>query len=95
MNNVRAVDVDDETQWVPLEQIYPGLSASETIKDLKPHEKESYLKRCRDWFRKSIQQILSRVDFGNHSFTAFKDVKPKENHKQYKLPLGSKEKGEF
>ena len=71
------INVDDETQWLPLLNVYPGILAYETIKSLPPHEKESFLKRCRDWYREGLQQILNHVNEANPILLSLKDV----NHK--------------
>ena len=80
VTDIKGLDVDDEAKWLPLDKIYPGLNASETIKDktVKPHEMESFLKRCRDWYREAIRQILARNDLNNFIYAAIKDLEP--NH---------------
>ena len=78
VKDMRTLDLDDEAQWVPLDQVYPGLSASDTVKDMMPHAKESFLKRCRDWYREAIRQILIRIDFDNPLYAAIQDLEPKK-----------------
>ena len=48
--------------------------ARETVKNMKPHQKESFLARCRDWYRKAIKEILKRVDITDPVLKAVKDV---------------------
>lgn len=38
----------DESNWLQLDKVYPGILASETLPKLKPHERESFLSRCRN-----------------------------------------------
>jgi hypothetical protein len=71
------INVDDETQWLPLREVYPGIMAYETMKSLLPHEKDSFLTQCRDWYREAVRQILNRVDVADPVLMALKDV----NHK--------------
>ena len=71
------INVDDQTQWLPLLKVYPGIMAYETMKSFLPHEKESFLKRCRDWYKEALRQILKRVDVADPILLALKDV----NHK--------------
>ena len=42
--DLKNLDVEDKTNWDPLEKVFPGISAVETIKSLKPHKKESFLR---------------------------------------------------
>ena len=71
------INVDHEMQWLPLHEVYPGLMAYETIKSLLLHEKDSFLKRCRDWYREALRQILNRINIADPILQALKDV----NHK--------------
>ncbi|GFO36487.1 hypothetical protein PoB_006299200 [Plakobranchus ocellatus] len=68
------VNVDDDLCWLPLEKVYPRILASDTLKQLKPHEQESFLTRCRDWHREAVKQILQRVDLTRPLYHALKDV---------------------
>ena len=51
--------------------------ASKTVKLLLPHERESFLKRCRDWYREAVRQLLARINVADPILLAMKDV----NHK--------------
>ena len=68
------LNANDESKWVPLEKVHPGYMASETIKELPPHQKESFLRRCREWYNEAIQQIRSRIDISDPVLSAFQDV---------------------
>ena len=68
------INVDDESQWVPTEKVYPGYAACDTVQTMVPHERESFLKRCRDWYREAIKQILTRIDASDPVLVALKDV---------------------
>ena len=68
------VDVNDEHKWVPLDQVYPGYMASETLKEMLPHQRESFLVRCRDWYREAIHQIRKRIDISDPILSALQDV---------------------
>ena len=72
--HVSNIDVDDASKWLATEKIYPGILASETVKSMKPHERESFLTRCREWFRVAVKQILLRIDVSDPLLEAFKDV---------------------
>ena len=54
--------------------MYPGYIAAETVKEMLPHQKESFLTRCRDWCREAIRQIRSRVDISDPLLSALQDV---------------------
>ena len=41
---------------------------------MKPHERERFLTRCREWFRVAVKQILLRIDVSDPLLEAFKDV---------------------
>eukprot|EP00112_Aurelia_sp_Birch-Aquarium-sp1_P023358 Seg693.3 transcript_id=Seg693.3/GoldUCD/mRNA.D3Y31 product="hypothetical protein" protein_id=Seg693.3/GoldUCD/D3Y31 len=68
------VDINDERKWVPLENVYPGYMATETVREMLPHQKESFLARCRDWCREAIRQIRSRIDISDPLLSAIQDV---------------------
>ena len=72
--DLKNLDVEDKANLVPLEKVFPGISAVETIKSLKPHEKESFLRRCRDWFIEAIKQILSRIDIEDPVLKALSSI---------------------
>ena len=65
---------EDESNWLQLDKVYPGILASETLTKMKPHEKESFLSRCRDWYKTACCQILKRIDVLDPVFMALKDV---------------------
>ncbi|CAM1331742.1 Uncharacterised protein r2_g4065 [Pycnogonum litorale] len=68
------IDFDDELQWIEIEKVYPGYLAYETLEQMVPHERESFLKRCRDWYREAVNQILKRIDVSDPVLIALKDV---------------------
>ena len=63
--SVWCIDVNNTYKYVPVNKIYPGINASETIHKMVPHEKESFLLRCREWYKEAINQILMRVDLND------------------------------
>ena len=65
---------EDESNWLQLDKVYPGILASETLPKMKPHERESFLSRCRDWYKIACCQILKRIDLLDPIFAALKDV---------------------
>lgn len=71
MNNI---NVDDEAKWLPLDRVYPGLLAQETVAQMPPHSRDSFLKRCRDWCREAVRQILQRIDLSDPVLRALRDV---------------------
>ena len=68
------VDVNDEHKWVPLDQVYPGYIASETLKEMLPHQREMFLVRCKGWYREAIHQIRKRIDISDPILSALQDV---------------------
>ena len=63
---------------VALDKVYPGILASKTLPKMKPHERDSFLSRCRNWYIIACSQILKRIDVLDPIFVALKDV----NHEQ-------------
>eukprot|EP00795_Rhopilema_esculentum_P005682 gene5682-10924_t len=41
VKDLMAVDVDKEMDWQPLSEVYSGIMANETLKEMRPHEKKS------------------------------------------------------
>lgn len=68
------LDVDDEMKWRKVDDVYPGICAYETLKQMKPHERESFLIRCRNFYREAIKQMLQRVDVGDIVLQSLQDV---------------------
>lgn len=64
----------DESQWLPLQEVYPGIMAQDPIKLMLPHERESFLRRCRNWYREAVRQILQRINLSDPVLNALKDV---------------------
>lgn len=58
IRNLAGINVDDESQWLPLDKVYPGIMAHESMELMLPHERESFLRRCRDWCREAVRQIF-------------------------------------
>ena len=65
---------EDESKWLLPDKVYPGILASETLTKIKPHEKESFLSRCRDWYEIAWCQILKRIDLMDPVLAGLKDV---------------------
>ena len=57
-----------------LVKFFPGILASETIKIMPPHEKESFLSRCRDWHKEAVRQVQSCIDIDDPILTAIQNV---------------------
>ncbi|KAK3891156.1 hypothetical protein Pcinc_004946 [Petrolisthes cinctipes] len=74
IQNLTDINVDDESQWLPLNKVYPGILAEESMKLMLPHERESFQSRCRDWCREAVRQILQRIDLSDPVLKALKDV---------------------
>ena len=68
------INVNDESKWLPLEKVYPGIAAAETLAKMRPHERESFLSRCRSWFIEAIRQMQKRIDLPRPILEAFIDV---------------------
>ena len=66
--------INVEANWIALDKVYPSIMASETLQKMLPHEKESFLMRCRDWYKVAIQQIQGRIDLADPVLCALKDV---------------------
>ncbi|KAK4315487.1 hypothetical protein Pmani_013402 [Petrolisthes manimaculis] len=74
IQNLTDINVDDESWWLPLNKVYPGILAEESMKLMLPHERESFQRRCRDWCREAVRQILQRIDLSDPVLKALKDV---------------------
>ena len=71
---ISTINVDEETKWLPLDKIYCGITAQESLLKLLPHERESFLKRCRDWYREAVRQILDRIPIRDPVLNALRYV---------------------
>ncbi|KAK4320307.1 hypothetical protein Pmani_008813 [Petrolisthes manimaculis] len=74
IQNLTDINVDDESWWLPLNKVYPGILAEESMKLMLPHERESFQRRCRDWCREAVHQILQGIDLSDPVLKALKDV---------------------
>ena len=74
VHNLKDINVEYRTKWIPLSEIYPGILASETIKIMPPHEKESFLSRCRDWYKEAVRQVQSRNDIDDPILAAIQNI---------------------
>ncbi|KAK4321058.1 hypothetical protein Pmani_008109 [Petrolisthes manimaculis] len=70
IENLTDINVDDESRWLPLNKVYPGILAEEFMKLMLPHERESFQRRCRE----AVRQILQRIDLPDPVLKALKDV---------------------
>ena len=68
------INVDDESKWMSINEVYPGFTAAETLGNMRPHEKESFLIRCRNWYKVAIRQMQKRIDLPRPILEAFVDV---------------------
>ena len=71
-----SVNVHDQSKWLPLHEVYPGYCAQETIKLMRPHEKESFLARCREWYIEALRQISSRINASDPVLKAMQSLNP-------------------
>ena len=67
------IDVDAESKWLTFENIYCGVMAQETMQKLLPYKRESFLKRCRDWYREAVCQILNHIVVCDLVLNSFKN----------------------
>eukprot|EP00794_Sanderia_malayensis_P006444 gene6444-7174_t len=70
------INVDDKDSWLPFDKIYPGILAQETVKTMVPHERESFLTGCRNWYREAVHQILNRIDITDLVLKAVQSIHP-------------------
>ena len=75
-DDLKKVDVDKIDNWLPLNSIYPGILAHETVKAMVPHEKGSFPSRCRNWYREAVRQILNRIDLTDPVLKALQSIHP-------------------
>ena len=68
------INVDDESKWISINEVYPGFPTAETLANMRPHEKESFLIRCRNWYKVAIRQMQKRIDLPRPILEAFVDV---------------------
>lgn len=79
---------EDESNWLQPDQVYPDILVSDTLTKMKPHEKERFLSRCRDWYKTACCQMMKRIDLLDPVLAGVKDV----NHEMIlkdKADLGS------
>ncbi|CAK8677925.1 unnamed protein product [Clavelina lepadiformis] len=59
-------------------RFFPGLMASDTIKKLLPHQKESFLERCREWYRprEAVKQLYQRINLDDPVLQSLSHLKP-------------------
>ncbi len=74
LQQVGNIDVNDDSCLVPIEKVYPGYGASETVQTMLPDEKESFLKQCRDWLKEAVNQILTCIDIADPVLVSLTDV---------------------
>ena len=60
-----SLDIDQPEMWYNWEKIYPGISATNTLLNMRPCQRGTFLTRCRDWYREAIKQIFMRVDLSD------------------------------
>jgi hypothetical protein len=70
-SNLWQIDVDDETHYLPLDKVYLGMTATDTIHCIKyalgndhPDVKLFYT-HCRNFLIESVKQVMSRFDSGD------------------------------
>ena len=68
------INVGDESKWISINEMYPGFAAAKTLANVRPHEKESFLIRCRNWYKVAIRQMQKRIDLPRPILEAFVDV---------------------
>ena len=68
------INVDDESKWISFNEVYPGFAAAETLANMRPHEKESFLIHYRNWYKAAIRQMQKRIDLPRPILEAFVDV---------------------
>ena len=68
------INVDDESKWISINEVYPGFAAAEILANMRPHEKESFLIRCRNWYKVAIRQMQKRIDLSRAILEAFVNV---------------------
>ena len=69
------INVDDESKWISINEVYPGFAAAETLANMRPHEKEGFLIRCCNWYKLAIRQMQKRIDLPRPILEAFVDSK--------------------
>ena len=74
VHSLKDINVEDRTKLIPFSEIYPGILASETIKIMLPHEKESFLSRCRDWYKEAVCQVQSSIDIDDPILAAIQNI---------------------
>ena len=63
-DNLMKAEVNKIDNRLPLNSAYPGILAHETVKAMETH-KESFLSRCRNWYREAVCKILNRIDLAD------------------------------
>ncbi|CAK8676915.1 unnamed protein product [Clavelina lepadiformis] len=75
-SHIHHLNVDDSSRWLSIQEVYPGLMASDTIKELLPHQKESFLERCREWYREAVKQLYRRINLDDPVLQSLSNLKP-------------------
>ncbi|XP_076811997.1 uncharacterized protein LOC143458967 isoform X2 [Clavelina lepadiformis] len=75
-SHIHHLNVDDSSRWLSIQEVYPGLMASDTIKELLPHQKESFLERCREWYREAVKQLYRRINLDDPILQSLSHLKP-------------------
>ena len=76
-HDVPAIDIYDQSKGCPGDEIYPGILAHETLGKMRPHDRASFLTRCRAWYLEAVLQILSRNDLCDPILDALQDMQPR------------------
>ena len=74
VHSLKDSNVEDRMAWIPLSEIHPEILASETIKIMLPHEKESVLSRCRDWYKEAVRQVQLHNDIDDPILAAIQTI---------------------
>ncbi|CAK8695479.1 unnamed protein product [Clavelina lepadiformis] len=75
-SHIHRLNVVDSSRWLSIREVYPGLMASDTIKELLLHQKESFLERCREWYREAVKQLYQRINLDVPVLQSLLHLKP-------------------
>ena len=70
-SNPWQIDIDDETHYLPLERVYLGMAATDTIYSIKDAlgnehpDVRLFYTHCRKFLIESVKQVMSRFDSGD------------------------------
>ncbi|XP_071959023.1 uncharacterized protein [Antedon mediterranea] len=71
-------DITNEAKWKIVSEVYAGEEAAVISRSMVPHERESFLKRCRQWYIEAVNQIGKRINFDDQILRNLVSLDPRK-----------------